>query len=176
MLEASTGTGRNFEYYKPEQVTSATFTDKSESMLSEAKSKFEQYKTKFQARFEQSNVDAQPMQKYDTVVDTFGLCSCGDPEEALISLAKACKPTEESRILLLEHGRSHYDWLNRILDSNVDKHVMRWGCWWNRDLMGLFEREKVKQHIEIVKVYRWHLGTTCYIVAKPRTPHKEQEN
>lgn len=138
-------------------------------MLQVAERKFEAYRDRFrQAFFRQANVEDEAVSTYDTVVDTFGLCSCSDPEEALISMAKACKPSPESRILLLEHGRSHYDWLNRILDTNVEKHVHRWGCWWNRDLMGLFERERVKENLEIVKVYRWHFGTTCYIVAKPK--------
>lgn len=181
MLEVSTGTGRNFKYYKGDQLSSATFTDRNEGMLTQAKSKFDEYADQFRktfVQFKQANVDhvhtltkdddGRRQQQFDTVVDTFGLCSCKDPEQALISLADACKPSDESRILLLEHGRSHYDWLNRILDTNVDKHVRRWGCWWNRDLMELFEREKVKEKLEIVKVYRWHLGTTCYIVAKPK--------
>ncbi|KAI8142791.1 hypothetical protein BJV82DRAFT_614289 [Fennellomyces sp. T-0311] len=176
VLEVSTGTGRNFEYYKPDQMDSATFTDRNPGMLAEASSKFDKFKERFHktfVEFKKANVDEQPAGRFDTVVDTFGLCSCDDPEVALISLAESCKPSEESRILLLEHGRSHYDWLNRILDSNVDKHVMKWGCWWNRDLMGLFEREKVKEKLEIVKVHRWHLGTTCYVVAKPRLPKEE---
>ncbi|KAI9496444.1 S-adenosyl-L-methionine-dependent methyltransferase [Zychaea mexicana] len=171
VLEVSTGTGRNFDYYKADQMDSARFTDRNAGMLAEAESKFDKFKDQFRktfVEFRQANVNEQPAGRFDTVVDTFGLCSCGDPEEALISLADACKPSEDSRILLLEHGRSHYDWLNRLLDSNVDKHVMKWGCWWNRDLMGLFEQEKVKEKLEIVKVHRFHLGTTCYIVAKPK--------
>ncbi|KAI9315234.1 S-adenosyl-L-methionine-dependent methyltransferase [Dichotomocladium elegans] len=177
VLEVSTGTGRNFGYYKPDQLDSATFTDKNSGMLEEAKTKFKSYESQFKktfTEFKQLNLDdegkQEPAGRFDTVIDTFGLCSCHDPEEALIKLAESCKPSEESRILLLEHGRSHYDWLNNILDSNVDKHVRRWGCWWNRDLIGLFERERVKEKLEIVKVYRWHLGTTCYIVAKPKQP------
>ncbi|KAI7849961.1 hypothetical protein BDC45DRAFT_447908 [Circinella umbellata] len=171
VLEVSTGTGRNFDYYKPEQTDSIRYTDRNQGMLAEATSKFDKFKDNFHktfVEFKQGNVNEQPAGRFNTVVDTFGLCSCGDPEEALISMADACKPNEESRILLLEHGRSHYDWLNRILDSNVDKHVTKWGCWWNRDLMGLFEKEKVKEKLEIVKVHRFHLGTTCYIIAKPR--------
>ncbi|KAI9478122.1 MAG: hypothetical protein EXX96DRAFT_483500 [Benjaminiella poitrasii] len=168
VLEVSTGTGRNFDYYKTDQISSVTFTDRHESMLSEAKQKYlNSYKDKFhKAFFETSVVEEAKSQKYDTVIDTFGLCSCGDPVEALVQLADSCK-SDESQVLLLEHGRSHYDWLNRLLDTNVDKHVKQWGCWWNRDVMGLFEDERVKQKLEIVQVSRWHLGTTCYIVAKP---------
>jgi methyltransferase OMS1 len=168
-LEVSTGTGRNFDYYKPEQITSATFTDRHEPMLNEAKEKFQKYKDKFHtAFFETASVEeVNQDKKYDTIIDTFGLCSCKDPVEALVQLADQCK-SKDSRVLLLEHGRSNYDWLNRLLDTNLDKHVKQWGCWWNRDIMGLFEDERVKDKLEVVKVSRYHFGTTCYVIAKPK--------
>ncbi|OBZ87485.1 Methyltransferase OMS1, mitochondrial [Choanephora cucurbitarum] len=174
VLEVSTGTGRNFDYYKPNKVQSATFTDRHEPMLDEAKAKFlESYKDRFhQAFFETVSIEEKKTKKYDTVVDTFGLCSCGDPVEALVQMADSCR-SEESRVLLLEHGRSHYDWLNRLLDSNADKHVKQWGCWWNRDIMSLFEDERVKQKLEVVEHSRWHLGTTCFVVAKPKKEKPE---
>ncbi|KAI7903365.1 uncharacterized protein BX663DRAFT_508366 [Cokeromyces recurvatus] len=170
VLEVSTGTGRNFDYYKSDQIDSITFTDRHGSMLNEAKQKYlDYYKDKFhQAFFETSNVEEVKDKKYDTIIDTFGLCSCSDPVEALVQLADSCK-SDDSQILLLEHGRSYYDWLNRLLDSNVDKHVTKWGCWWNRDIMNLFNDERVKQRVEVVKMSRWHLGTTYYIIAKPIT-------
>ncbi|KAI8992460.1 hypothetical protein BDB01DRAFT_717285 [Pilobolus umbonatus] len=168
VLEVSAGTGRNFDYYKPNQIDEITFTDRHESMLGEAKSKFQKYQGRFHhAFFQKASVEEKQQKKYDTIVDTFGLCSCGDPVEALVQFADQCK-SDQSQILLLEHGKSHYDWLNRLLDNNVDKHVKQWGCWWNRDIMKLFEDERVKDRLEIVQSSRWHLGTTCYIVAKPK--------
>ncbi|KAI8074381.1 hypothetical protein BC940DRAFT_288101 [Gongronella butleri] len=127
----------------------------------------EQKEQKETQNCQHNNNDAALEGKFDTVIDTFGLCSCRDPAEALISMADACK-SEESRILLLEHGRSHYSWLNRLLDANVDKHVQKWGCWWNRPIMELFDDDRVKEKVEIVSSSRWHFGTTCYIVARPR--------
>ncbi|KAI9281144.1 hypothetical protein BY458DRAFT_531621 [Sporodiniella umbellata] len=169
VLEVSTGTGRNFDYYKPKQIESITFSDRHESMLNEAKGKFESYQSKFQQTFfKTASIEEQQTQKYDTIIDTFGLCSCEDPVEALVQLADQCK-SSESRLLLLEHGKSHYDWLNRLLDTNVDKHVQQWGCWWNRDIVGLFENEKVKEKLEIVDISRWHLGTTCIIQVRPKS-------
>ena len=43
-----------------------------------------------------------------------------------------CKP--DGRILLLEHGRAGWDWLNGILDRGERKHLRKWGCQWNRDI------------------------------------------
>ena len=41
---------------------------------------------------------------FDTVVDTFGLCSVEDPRRALEEMAAACKPN--GKIILIEHGRA----------------------------------------------------------------------
>ncbi|KAI9299788.1 hypothetical protein BJ944DRAFT_273905 [Cunninghamella echinulata] len=139
VLEVSSGTGRNFDYYQPEQIQTLTITDDHPTMLQQSQEKFKQYQDKFHktfVEFKRANVDQLELmdnddkdminKKYDTVVDTFGLCSCRDPVKALVTMADACK-SEESRILLLEHGRSHYQWLNRLLDKNVDQHVKKWG-------------------------------------------------
>jgi methyltransferase OMS1 len=47
-------------------------------------------------------------------------------------MARVCKP--EGRILLLEHGRAAREWLNDILDKGAERHLMKWGCQWNRDI------------------------------------------
>lgn len=72
------------------------------------------------------------------------------------------------RILLLEHGRGYYDWLNHILDGLAPAHADHYGCWWNRDIGAI-----VKQSgLEIEYVTRYHLGTTWEVVLRPT---KEQE-
>ncbi|KAI7868469.1 hypothetical protein BDF14DRAFT_1724803 [Spinellus fusiger] len=174
VLEVSTGTGRNLDYYPSTTITSMTFTDRHTSMLKEAEQKYNKSSQSsprsHAVTFAVSDISqpTTPSHSYDTIVDTFGLCSCTDPVEALISLVDACADTE-SRILLLEHGRSHYDWLNTLLDTNADKHVARWGCWWNRDLMALLQNDRIQQRMEIVSLSRWHFGTTYCIVAKPKS-------
>lgn len=47
-------------------------------------------------------------------------------------MARVCKPN--GRILLLEHGRAGWDWLNGVLDRGESKHLRKWGCQWNRDI------------------------------------------
>lgn len=100
---------------------------------------------------------------YDTVVQTMGICSMPDPVAALRHLGSITEPTH-GRILLLEHGRSHYRWLNRILDNLAPTHADRYGCWWNRDI-GAIIRES---GLEIVEEKRWHFGTTWRYVLRPR--------
>ena len=134
-----------------------------------------------------------PAASFDTVIDSFGLCSHEDPVQArsvimwlscgrwlevlwgggscpvsyhnvlpalcreaslsvhshrillsfrslqvLREASRVCKP--DGRILLLEHGRAHYGWLNARLDSSAEQHHTKWGCWWNRDINDIIKQ------------------------------------
>jgi methyltransferase OMS1 len=107
-------------------------------------------------------------QKYDTVIQTMGLCSVGDPVALLRNLGQ-CIKEEEGRILLLEHGRGRWEWLNGVLDKFAEGHAREFGCWWNRDMRSIVE----ESGLEIVKVEQpkwWHGGTTWWIeLKKPKT-------
>ena len=74
-------------------------------------------------------------------------------------MGKACKPG--GQIILIEHGKASWDWLNKALDKDAERHYSRWGCWWNRDIAGLVEQSGLK----IVSSQRWHFGTTYVIHA-----------
>jgi len=102
-----------------------------------------------------------PSSYFDTVVSTFSLCSVNDPKRVLNEMQRVCK--EDGTILLLEHGKSKWIWLNRILDRGVDKHVQEWGCRWNKDILQLIK----EAGMDVIKINRWHFGTTYYIIAKP---------
>lgn len=106
--------------------------------------------------------------KYDTVVQTFGLCSVADPARLLSNAAHAVKP-DTGRIVLLEHGRGWFEWMNRMLDRFAGKHFAKYGCWWNRDIERLVrEAEKTVPGLEVVSIARpWkQAGTTLYIELK----------
>ncbi|KAH7380877.1 S-adenosyl-L-methionine-dependent methyltransferase [Cadophora sp. MPI-SDFR-AT-0126] len=101
--------------------------------------------------------------KYDTVVQTMGLCSVSDPVALLRNLGECVK--EEGRILLLEHGRGKWEWLNRYLDRSAEGHARLYGCWWNRDMKRIVE----ESGLEVVKIETpkwWHGGTTWWIELK----------
>ena len=107
---------------------------------------------------------------FDTVVDTFGLCSMEDPVSALREMQRVCRPG--GRILLLEHGRSPYEWLARMQDKSADKHAERWGCYFNKDIYGLIREAELK----ITSRFDWHFGTTNVIFAQaPRGDRRVAE-
>ncbi|KAI9203223.1 S-adenosyl-L-methionine-dependent methyltransferase [Polychytrium aggregatum] len=164
VLEVSGGTGRNFAFYKPSKVSQLVITDKSAQMLQRAWAK---HKTQHQTQVPttlyvmSANKLDWPAEAFDTVVDTFGICSFSDPIAALKEMARVCKPG--GKILLLEHGRSDYEWINSALDKTATAHAESWGCWWNRDVLGLVR----EAGLDVVETKRYHFGTTYHIVAQP---------
>jgi methyltransferase OMS1 len=112
---------------------------------------------------------SSPSAKYDTIIQTFGLCSVSDPVGVLTNLASAVKP-ETGRILLLEHGKGWYGVVNGLLDKNAGKHFEKYGCWWNRDIQGLVEEAvRATPGLEIVKIERpkvLQMGTMVWVELK----------
>ena len=138
-----------------------------------------------QATFEVQTAESLPYpdSSYDTVVDTFGLCSVESPSAALAEMIRVCRPG--GKILLLEHGRSGY-WtaLDMLLDKYSVRHAERWGCWWNRDVAGIVasqcitgsETENSKdisqQALAVIEeATTHHLGTTQVYCLRRLQPH-----
>lgn len=61
--------------------------------------------------------------KFDTILQTFALCSREEPKTTLRNMAGLLK--DDGKIFLIEHGRSKYAWLNRTLDSGAEDHHTR---------------------------------------------------
>jgi len=75
---------------------------------------------------------------FDTVLDTFGLCSYEDPARVLREMARVVRPASQGgRILLLEHGAAKDDWHNWLLRWQGRKHCRAWGCDLDRDIAQL---------------------------------------
>jgi methyltransferase OMS1 len=179
VLEVGAGTARNLSYYRPDQVRRLVLADSSPAMLERARSKIRSITagaaTAALSRGElrpampkmaACQADAQrlplPDLAFDTVVDTFGLCSYDDPVAALREMSRVCKPG--GKILLLEHGRSKsWEWLSRHLDRTAPCHAARWGCVWNRDLDDILERSGLR----VDSIHTWHFGTTYYVLCRP---------
>ncbi|KAL0934207.1 uncharacterized protein CTRU02_211006 [Colletotrichum truncatum] len=109
--------------------------------------------------------------RYDTVVQTFGLCSVQDPERVVQNLASLVKP-DTGRIILVEHGRGWWGIVNGLLDKSAASHFQKYGCWWNRDIAEIVENTaKSTPGLEIVKIerpYLTQLGTTLWIELRVR--------
>ncbi|KAK4130976.1 hypothetical protein BT67DRAFT_487323 [Trichocladium antarcticum] len=116
--------------------------------------------------------------KYDTVVQTFGLCSVEDPGRLLANMAAKVRP-DSGRIILLEHGRGWYEWINGMLDEYAPKHFQKYGCWWNRDIEHLVrEAAQTVPGLEVVKLERplWlQAGTTLLIELRVNSQHGARE-
>ncbi|KAK5652786.1 hypothetical protein OQA88_9642 [Cercophora sp. LCS_1] len=103
--------------------------------------------------------------KYDTVIQSFGLCSVGDPAKLLGNVVDAVK-RDTGRIYLLEHGRGWFGFVNGLLDRYATGHFEKYGCWWNRDIGEILDDAvKANPGLEVLSISRpWSgLGTNVLI-------------
>ena len=183
VLEVSVGTGRNGKFYdlgegagsgrlKPKEgrINSMTFVDQSEKMLEICSKRWREEHPDFRGLVEFVVADAgvegaiqTPPRRggFDTIIQTFGLCSMKDPVKYMRMMSGLLKKpgpngAKGGRILLLEHGRGHYWWINYVLDGLAKEHADRFGCWWNRDIGKIVK----DSGLEFVELKRYHLGTT----------------
>ena len=200
VLEVGAGTGRNLGLYPSGSVKKITVTDLSDKMLERANEKISKMSISEKARHEVKVADASklpfPDNSYDTIVDTFGLCSFDDPVAVLKELQRVCKP--DGKILLLEHGRTKsYEGLSSYLDKHAERHAKHWGE--QSDLQMIFliffmlllilynslslsfgtyiiagcvwnrdiDSIVEKSGLQIDRLHNFHFGTTYYFVAKP---------
>ena len=169
VLEASVGTGRNMDFYEVNEHLRASFTfvDQSPEMINVARKKFDKLYPKYRKAIFRIQSAAEPMPTppggFDTIMQTMGLCSTPNPVQLLRNFESLVNK-ERGQILLLEHGRSHYDWLNNILDHLAPLHADKHGCWWNRDILKIVQ----ESGLDIVTSKRYHFGTTYYLELRPR--------
>ncbi|KAK4619509.1 hypothetical protein CLAFUW4_11458 [Fulvia fulva] len=195
VLEVSCGTGRNLGYYdigEHGRVDSLTFVDLSPQMVEVCRKKFDALfgnermglKSGLSIRFLPGSALGQmplaptdPPKKYDTIIQTMGLCSTDKPVEIVANMMEHLDTANpEARILLLEHGRSYRDWLNNILDNSAEKHAEIHGCWFNRDIGALVEEAAGQVGLEVTRERRHHLGTTWVFELRPKQRHLQNQN
>ncbi|KAI5965600.1 uncharacterized protein KGF55_000962 [Candida pseudojiufengensis] len=175
VLEVSCGTGRNIPYLSSfiNQIKSITFLDSSHNMVEITKekfnSKFPNFKnvafTKGKAEDLLKMIGDNNNLKYDTIIEAFGLCCHEDPVKVLKNMSKLLKPN--GRIILLEHGRSKWDFINNHLDFRSEKRMKTWKCRWNLDIGELVD----EAGLDITLERRAHLSTTWMLVLKrPEDP------
>lgn len=191
VLEVSAGTARNLGYYNFEKIKSLTLIDLSPQMVDEARKKWDilnpgKPAESLSVRFMQGDCVGQmpeppaerrdeknaassstpPLKKgYDTILQTMGLCSTVSPVQLMKNLSQHLDHSNpDARILLIEHGRSYYEWMNKILDTGAAEHADRHGCWWNRDIGQLIE----ESGLEIVTERRKQFGTVWIFELRPK--------
>jgi len=107
--------------------------------------------------------EIMPKEGFTTVLQTMGVCSTPEPAATLAHLGTLTDPVE-GRILLLEHGRSEWGFVNWILDQSAARHADRHGCWSNRDVGMILE----ESGLVIEKLERSQFGTLWYVEARPK--------
>lgn len=169
VLEVSVGTGRNGMYYDLDRVKSLAFVDQSAPMVEIARKKwnalhpgYERCSFHTQPATDPLPASAVPETGFTTIVQTMGICSTPAPVATLAYLGELADP-KDGKLLLLEHGRGYYDWINWALDKAAAKHADKHGCWFNRDVGKVLE----ESGLVIEKVERSQFGTLWYVEARP---------
>jgi methyltransferase OMS1, mitochondrial len=166
VLEVAVGTGRNLSYYDEKKISSLTCIDFSRRMLEILLTKKNELGVKFPVKLKCANcaiLNEFEDDSFDTVVDTFGVCSFEDPVGALREMARVCKP--DGQILLLEHGESDWPFMQNLLSRQVPVHVSKFGCYNHRSIEHLIN----DAGLEIVERKRKHWGTIYFFVCRKRS-------
>lgn len=167
VLEVSCGTGRNIPYFDPDEINSITFLDSSKTMLELSREKFtNKFPTFSRVQYVRGRAEdlatmaEKSGQRFDTIYETFGLCSHENPDQALKNFEKLLR--KNGRIVLLEHGRSTYDSLNKTMDKKAEERVKEWGCRWNLDIDAIVRNSG----LEVIQAKRYHFGSTYFYLLK----------
>lgn len=203
VLEVGAGTGRNIPFYRYPNVQRVVLVDTCYEMLEQARDKVLSRNIKGnklnqpQYAFVQGDsakLDQLPDHAFDTVIDTFGLCSYDDPIAVIREMIRKCKKKGDNGMLIfIEHGRSKtWNWITQHLDKHAEQHAANWGCVWNRDLDAILQTvvttattntscdnntninndnnsttTSSSLSMEIIHLQTFHFGTTYVIVARP---------
>lgn len=166
VLEVAVGAGGNFEYYDRDRVSSLTICDVSYWMLEVASSRANEELGTIPlnaVRADCSNLSSLQDASFDTVVDTYGVCSFEDPIVALSELARVCRP--DGRVLLLEHGISSFGPLAALMHFFAELWAWNHGCRCDFDILALVE---ASGRLDVLRAERRTLGMTYVLTCKPR--------
>jgi len=140
VLDVGCGYGMNFPYLV--NATSITGIDFSSVMLNKARETMRGSAIKVDLR----EGDAEALEfadnSFDTVISTLSTCSFYNPIKALQEIRRVCKPN--GKILLIEHGRSAWEWIGKYQDHHVHQMIEQGGCRWNQEPQELVKEAGLK--------------------------------
>ncbi len=140
VLEVGVGTGANLRYYPLEcKITGIDYTSE---MLEKARKRAAQLGR--EAELIRGDAQHLPFKKgsFDTVIDTFCLCTYPDAVKALREMKRVCK--QRGQILLLEHGKSSNAFIERLQCWREKPHYRSIGCHLRRDPIELTRKAGLK--------------------------------
>jgi ubiquinone/menaquinone biosynthesis C-methylase UbiE len=160
VLEIGMGTGKNLPYYPYDcEITGIDISTEMLRIAARRGKKLGIDPTLFE-------MDAQeltfPDQSFDTVISSLSLCTIVNPIQALSEMSRVLTP--HGKILLLEHGRSQYPSLSKILDRFSRISIPRCGCHMNRNISVLVQSADLR----ILEIERHILGMVYLIECQPR--------
>jgi len=169
VLEIGAGTGLNLDKYDFSKIESLTLLDISQGMLSMAEQRWknmtvvatssENFISFVQADATSELVSKFGAQSFDTVVDSFSLCTMGNDgaEKCLSQLSQVVKSKEQGgQVLLLENSRSSNPFLARYQDatSSAAADMGGKGCVYNQDVESMIQQStKGKMVVESQEQY-----------------------
>ena len=163
ILDVGCGYGANFAYLP--NATHITGVDFSSTMLEMARAHAHQLGLNVTLVEGDAEALDFPDARFDTVISALSTCSFQNPIVALQEIRRVCKPG--GQILLLEHGRSSWEWLGRYQDRHVNAMVAQSGCRWNHQP----QEVAAAAGLRIVAAHRTGLGILHAIQATPNKPN-----
>lgn len=159
VLDVACGTGANFPFYNGQATLTAV--DFSPGMLAEAHKRADSLDLAVDLQVMDAESLAFPDGHFDTVVSTLSTCTVPDPVQQLREIGRVCR--EDGRVLLVEHGRSHWRWFAWYQDRTVGSALSIVGCRWNQDPFALVEQAG----LQILNARRTGGGVFYTIEARP---------
>jgi ubiquinone/menaquinone biosynthesis C-methylase UbiE len=160
ILDVACGTGENFPFFSPEDDITAV--DLSPGMLSIARERANRQGLRINLQVMDAEELKIPDGYFDVVITAMSTCTFPDPVKALHEMKRVVR--DEGRILLLEHGRSSWEFFGKYQDRAASSHFAAAGCRWNQEPIELIEQAGLK----IISNEGKSLGVFHAIVAEPQ--------
>lgn len=161
VLDVSCGTGENFDFIDPDNPITAI--DLSPAMVEAARQRAERLGLKVELHVMDAESLEFPDHSFDVVTSSLSTCTFPNPVIALQEMGRVCRVN--GRILLVEHGRSSWEFIGKHQDRTAHEHFeSNAGCRWNQDPLAMVRAAG----LTVVSSQRALFGIFHAIEATPR--------